>query len=37
MSDLPAFGHHAINIGQVHIDWWGDGPMVIRDGERRTG
>ena len=30
----PDFGHHAIRIGRVHMDWWGDGPLVIRDGKR---
>lgn len=30
----PNFGHRGFSYCGAHIDCWGDGPMVIRDGKR---
>lgn len=35
MGEAPNFGHHAAHAFGVHIDGWGDGPLLIRDGRRR--
>lgn len=29
-----AFGHHAVNVGGVHFDSWGRGPLLLRYGGR---
>jgi len=34
MTARPNFGHHAAHGFGVFLDSWGDGPMVIRDGNR---
>lgn len=31
----PHFGHHGAYAPGVHIDGWGDGPILIRQGRRR--
>lgn len=35
MSDAPDFGHKSARAAGVCIDWWGAGPLLIRDGKRR--
>lgn len=34
MDEQPNFGHHHGHAYGVHIDGWGDGPLLIRDGGR---
>jgi len=29
------FGHHGYHSHGVHIDVWGDGPLIMRDGKRK--
>jgi hypothetical protein len=34
MGEQPNFGHHHGHAFGVHIDGWGDGPLLLRHGHR---